>query len=87
MPRVLNLCDVGEVPGAVYIGRPSEFGNPYMIDYHGTREQVIEKFESYLRRNPKLMAKVKRELRGKDLLCWCSPKPCHADVLLKVANE
>jgi hypothetical protein len=26
------------------------------------------------------------ELRGKDLICWCAPKPCHADVLLDLAN-
>ncbi len=27
------------------------------------------------------------ELRGKDLACWCKPdQPCHADVLLEIAN-
>lgn len=27
------------------------------------------------------------ELRGKNLACWCKPgEPCHADVLLKLAN-
>lgn len=26
-------------------------------------------------------------LRGKDLVCWCRPnQPCHADVLLELAN-
>lgn len=25
-------------------------------------------------------------LRGKDLACWCADKPCHADVLLEIAN-
>nr|WP_268877778.1 DUF4326 domain-containing protein [Cereibacter sphaeroides] len=30
---------------------------------------------------------VIRELRGKDLACWCEPgAPCHADVLLEIAN-
>ncbi len=30
---------------------------------------------------------VRRELRGKNLACWCpSDQPCHADVLLEVAN-
>lgn len=28
-----------------------------------------------------------RELRGRDLACWCTPLPCHADVLLRLANE
>ena len=28
------------------------------------------------------------ELRGKDLACWCPlDKPCHADVLLEIANR
>lgn len=31
---------------------------------------------------------IRRELAGKDLLCWCPPdQPCHADVLLKLANS
>lgn len=31
---------------------------------------------------------VKRDLRGKNLACWCKPgEPCHADVLLSIANE
>ena len=30
---------------------------------------------------------VKRELRGKNLACWCRlDQPCHANVLLKLAN-
>lgn len=30
---------------------------------------------------------VRRELRGKDLACWCAPGvDCHADVLIEVAN-
>ena len=30
---------------------------------------------------------VRRELRGKDLACWCPlDQPCHADVLLEIAN-
>jgi hypothetical protein len=31
---------------------------------------------------------AKRELRGRDLACYCAlDEPCHADVLLAVANE
>jgi hypothetical protein len=37
---------------------------------------------------PNLRARIKRELRGKNLACWCEPgAPCHADVLMKVANQ
>lgn len=27
------------------------------------------------------------ELRGKNLACWCGDGPCHADVLLELANR
>ena len=31
---------------------------------------------------------VRRELAGLDLACWCAPdEPCHADVLLTLAND
>jgi hypothetical protein len=31
---------------------------------------------------------VQHELRGRDLACWCPlDQPCHADVLLQIANE
>ena len=37
---------------------------------------------------PVTVQDVQRELRGKDLACWCGPEgPCHADVLLDVANR
>lgn len=30
---------------------------------------------------------IRAELAGRDLACWCPPDwPCHADVLLEVAN-
>ena len=34
-----------------------------------------------------LRAKARVELRGKNLACWCMPGPCHADVLLELANS
>lgn len=72
---------------AVYVGRPSEWGNLFKIGRDGTREEVIKAFEAYalerLKRKPDWLA----PLRGKDLVCWCAPKACHADVLLRLANE
>ena len=29
---------------------------------------------------------IRKELKGKDLVCWCAPKSCHADILLEIAN-
>lgn len=37
---------------------------------------------------PTTVDDVRRELRGKNLACWCAlDQPCHADVLLKIANS
>jgi hypothetical protein len=82
MPRVLNK-HIDPIPvGAIYIGRGSPYGNPYRIGEHGTRKQVIELFEKFVL--PDLDVST---LRGCDLVCYCSPKPCHGDSILKKANS
>jgi len=88
MPKLWNLRRRPNVPkGSVYIGRPGKWGNPFVMGRDGTREEVIFKFEKRLRSKPDMMRVVKKELRGKDLVCFCAPLPCHGDVLLKIANE
>lgn len=89
MPRVLNMRWLKGKPlpeNTVYVGRPSAFGNPFVIGRDGSRQQVIAAYRYHLKTNASLTDKVKRELKGKDLVCWCAPEPCHADVLLEVAN-
>ncbi len=85
-PKVLNKHAGGIFPGAVYIGRGSKWGNPYKIGEDGDRAQVIAKHEAWLRQQPELMAAL-GELRGRDLVCFCAPAPCHGDLLLRLANE
>lgn len=87
-PRILNRHVIKTTPeGAVYIGRPSKWGNPFVVDRDGTREEVITKYRDWLfTSRPDLRLDSRRELRGRDLVCWCSPLPCHGDVLLEVAN-
>jgi len=70
----------------VYIGRPSKWGNPFTIGKDGTRSEVISKYETFLLNNAELLSSIK-ELKGKDLGCWCSPRACHGDILLRLANE
>jgi len=84
-PRVLNRRNGPDPPGSVYVGRPSVWGNPYRVGRDGTRTQVIQKYRLWLHDHPGLLAAVQAELRGKDLVCWCAPLPCHADVLLSLA--
>ena len=71
----------------VYIGRPSKWGNPFVIGADGSRTDVVRKFEEYLKSNPLLMEAAKRELKGKNLVCFCAPLACHGDVLSQIANE
>lgn len=70
----------------VYIGRPERWGNPFIIGIHGNRNDVIAKYEKWIRNNPELLAHIK-ELKGKTLGCWCKPEACHGDVLVKLIEE
>jgi hypothetical protein len=71
----------------VYIGRPSKWGNPFVIGKDGTREDVVRRFEQYLLSNPALIEAARKELKGKDLICFCAPLACHGDILHRIANE
>lgn len=73
-------------PHDVYIGRPSKWGNPFVIGVHGTRADVIKKYDEWIRTRPELMAAI-GELKGKRLGCWCHPEPCHGDVLAYLASS
>jgi hypothetical protein len=70
----------------VYIGRPSKWGNPFAIGRDGSRDEVVEKYEAWVKTQPDLMGSL-HELKGKILGCWCHPKACHGDVLSKLANK
>jgi len=85
--RVFNARDVGPVSNSnqIYVGRPSKWGNPFEIGKDGTREQVIAMFRDYILSSD--LMKDLHELRGKDLVCWCHPLACHADVLMELANS
>jgi Domain of unknown function (DUF4326) len=93
-PRVVH-CKREEYD--VYVGRlplPEDappgsdgfWGNPWKAGRDGTRAEVIERYERYVLSEPRMLERLP-ELRGKTLGCWCAPKPCHADVLLRMANE
>lgn len=84
-PSVHNK-KAGTAPkGAVYCGRPSKRGNPFVIGRDGTREDVVLKFEAHYVSTGDA-AQAERELRGQDLVCWCAPELCHAHVILWYAN-
>jgi hypothetical protein len=52
------------------------------------REVAVSSYRTWLERRPARVAAARRELAGRDLMCWCRPgRPCHADVLLEIANS
>jgi hypothetical protein len=87
-PAVLNRRDFpGRLPPRTkLVDRTTLLGNPFHIGPDGSRDEVIAKYEAYVRSRPELMALI-RELRGWNLMCWCAPLPCHAEVILRLANE
>ena len=94
MLKVLNRRRHGIPQNAVYVGRPSKWGNPFKIGQHYqgrtlSRLDAVEAYRNWLlhsSKGHKLLGHI-HELRGKDLVCWCSPLACHADVLLRMANK
>lgn len=97
--------------GAVYVGRPTRWGNPFLWTSYPTtwvspdgesfaitdaarRGKAVAAFEEAVRDDIGVITgyptkvDLRRELGGRDLACWCPlDQPCHADVLLRVANE
>ncbi len=69
----------------VCIGRPSKWGNPFVVGKHGTREECIALYKDWLRQNDTLLAALD-ELRGLVLGCWCAPRACHGHPLVWLAN-
>jgi len=73
-------------PGAVYVGRPSRWGNPIPIEPTGHFDER-GRAEYVATITVQQRAEIRRALRGRDLACWCPlDQPCHADVLLEIAN-
>jgi hypothetical protein len=73
--------------GAVYVGRPSKWGNPYDVRIWG-REEAIRLYPEWVREQIDAGYLNPSELRGRDLACWCPlNKACHADDLLSLVNS
>lgn len=95
--------------GAIYVGRPSQWGNPYVAGPGRPRmpwlpegtvltvEQTVACYADMVRgggpniKGDKWLTSqvgvIRYLLAGHDLVCWCPlDQPCHADVLLEIAN-
>lgn len=85
---------------AVNVARPTKWGNPWKVGdpfYNAetmrtrrspmTAEEAVHRYRKLECVGPR-SSEIARELRGRNLACWCKPEaPCHADVLLEIANR
>lgn len=93
---VLNKKTHGIPDGAVYIGRPTKWGNPFTHIPSGTQAKFVVKtrglavqaYRNWIMQDEQkdLREAARNELRGKDLVCWCKPQACHGEVLEVVAK-
>ena len=86
MNKILNKKHHYIPHNAIYIGRGSKWGNPYRMHHETQRSQVIEQYRHHLGNMYKEGKINKEELAGMKnapLVCFCSPKPCHGDILTK----
>lgn len=67
--------------------KESKYANHPEYDFIATPEKAVAMYREYLKRYP-LNERQVNELKGKNLACWCKiGEPCHADVLLEIANK
>ena len=74
---------------AVFVGRPTKWGNPYRLGKEAdSREEVVAMYRAMLASLPPAeLSALLTPLKGRNLACWCPEDgPCHADVLLELAN-
>jgi hypothetical protein len=75
--------------GAKSVAAPTKWKNPYRPAQRSpeANARAVELYRLHLEGEPELVEAARRELAGRDLACWCPlDLPCHADVLLEVAN-
>lgn len=90
----MKVVNCRREPYTHYIGRPSPLGNPYShregtqaLEVVTTREIAVAKFEWYVRGRPDLLQKIKELPEDAVLGCWCKPKYCHGDIIVKLWKE
>jgi hypothetical protein len=102
-PKRIQLCRKKgfKLPtNTVVVSRPSIFGNPHAVTPHlislcGSKVEAqqasVSAYSDWLSGSAagdEVKTLARQKLRGKNLACWCKPgEPCHADVLLKIANQ
>lgn len=85
----------------VIVTRGTKWGNPFIVSPKArpgarsgaeyicvpTVEEAVLTYREFCKQKPEIALAAQKELRGKNLACFCRlDQPCHADVLLELAN-
>jgi hypothetical protein len=82
--RDKNLIQWAERQGlAVRVDRGTLFGNPFILDDDGDRDEVCDSYRDYYLPNKPSILRRLPSLKGKVLICHCYPKRCHAESLIQ----
>lgn len=82
---VRTECSLGGLCWAVALGQMVV--QQHLDSDQRARELAVSFFRSWMDEDDHHDLPDPSELRGRDLACWCPPAhPCHADVLLELAN-
>ena len=82
--------------GVVFINKErfpkkdSIWANPFKLNKDGSREEILIKYETYIRdrlNNDNILKDNLLNLKNKNLGCWCYPELCHGNILLKLIEE
>lgn len=87
--KLFNMHHSDAPSNAVYIGRGSKWGNPWAIGLM-TRDEVCDRYEELVEKQYKAFPGYRdslANLHGKPLVCFCYPKRCHGETLLKYAAK
>ena len=72
---------------AISVDRGTSWGNPFIMKHERDREYVCDMFEQYAVWRLSIEPDWLAPLTGKSLACWCAPKRCHAETLMRLAND
>lgn len=78
-----------------YIGRPTVLSNPFIITKNQHRHTTIDRYAIWLKdaikhNAPEVLTELERlfsilkDKQKLNLICWCSPKLCHGDIIKQV---
>ena len=95
MSKVWNKRDPETPADAMYVGRPTLWGNPFthltsnLATRVESRKEAVSLYKDWIYKPQQdwIRQAAKKELKGKDLVCWCAPAECHAEILMEIANE